>query len=132
MPVYREDLHPPKRVESIVESLACHVIRPPAAGLPHTLHEESLVPSTTCGVATSGGDSKACVANSPCLDALEMGGQGVHQFELSAPERFDHACEDELVVVASAQADLETLQQCLAKGKHRKTVPEWSSPLEVW
>ena len=27
---------------------------------------------------------------------------------------------------------MEALQQCLAKGKHRKTVPEWSSPLEVW
>ena len=38
----------------------------------------------------------------------------------------------DLEVVTAAQEDLDSLRRCLVRGKHRKSVPEWSLPLEVW
>ena len=46
-----------------------------------------------------------------------------------APESNSERCLD---AVLEAQADLDSMRCNLAPGKHKRAMPAWSVPLEVW
>ena len=46
-----------------------------------------------------------------------------------APEPNSERCLD---AVLEAQADLDSMRCNLAPGKHKRAMPAWSVPLEVW